>query len=339
MTIMRRANQTVSLGDLLESFFNKRLVEQQNVSQNTVDSYRDTWRLFLRFLTEQKKLPLQKLTLDTVTAESVLDFFMHLETERKCSINTRNQRRAAIRAFAKHGIIHEPRYLAEFHRILSIPSKNYHKKVLGFLTKDEMDAVLSAPNIYTQQGRRDYLLLTLMYNTGARVSEITSICCHDIKGTQILIHGKLNKDRVMPLWSETAKLISNFIAEEELDQEQSLFLNTNHGEPLTRSGVAYILASAVADAVKYCSSLRGKKVTPHTIRHTTAMHLLQSGTDINTIRMWLGHVNLDTTHGYIEADLEMKRNALEKGGIIKPELYSWKPTDDVKAYLDTLGVR
>jgi len=336
--IMRKSNLTVSLGTLLESFFNKRLIEQQNVSQNTVNSYRDTWKLFLRFLTRVKKLSFSQLTLGEITAETVLDFFSYLEAERKCGVRTRNQRRAAIRAFAKHGILYEPQYLEEFQRILAIPAKRYECKVLGYLTRSEMEAVLAAPDLDTSLGRRDYTLLTVMYNTGARVSETVSIRCKDTGEAQILLHGKGGKDRVMPLWPETVRLIANFIAEKHLSPDQSLFLN-ERGKPLTRSGIAYILRAVVAIAAKSCTSLRGRNISPHTIRHTTAMHLLQSGTDINVIRMWLGHVHLNTTHGYIEADLQMKRTALEKGGIMKPEEYSWEPTDEVKAFLDTLGVR
>jgi len=315
---MRKAKTSANLGALLESFFDNRLVEQQNVSQNTVDSYRDTWKLFLRFLITKQNLPVHKLSLDAVTAETVLDFFTHLETERKCGIRTRNQRRAAIRAFAKHGILYEPQYLEQFQRILAIPSKRYESKVMGFLTRTEMDAILAAPDLNTPLGRRDYTLLTLMYNTGARVSETVAICCSDIDGTQILIHGKGGKERIMPLWPETAKLIADFIADEKREPSQSLFLN-ERGKPLTRSGVTYVLEMTVESASKTCGSLTTRNISPHTIRHTTAMHLLQSGTDINTIRMWLGHVHLNTTHCYIEADLDMKRKALENGGIMKPQ--------------------
>jgi len=335
---MRKAKTSVNLGALLESFFNKRLVEQQNVSQNTVDSYRDTWKLFLNFLTNNQKLPVLKLSLEVVTAEAVLDFFAHLESERKCGSRTRNQRRAAIRSFAKHGILYEPQYLEQFQRILAIPSKRYESKVLDFLTRIEMDAILATPDLETSLGRRDYVLLTLMYNTGARISEILSVCCKDIVGSQILIHGKGDKERIMPLWPETTKLIRDFICSEKRESSQPLFLN-ERGNLLTRSGAAYVLETVVESASQTCGSLSAKKISPHTIRHTTAMHLLQSGTDINTIRLWLGHVHLNTTHCYIEADLDMKRKALENGGIMKPQGYSFKPTDEVKTFLDTLGVR
>lgn len=334
---MPKVTLSVSLGSLLESFFNKRLVEQQNVSQNTVNSYRDTWRLFIRFLTLEQDLPLAKLSVDMVTADSVLQFLSFLEIDRKCGVRTRNQRRAAIRAFAQHAILYEPQYMEQFQRILAIPSKRYKKAALCYLTRDEMNAILSAPDTSAENGQRDHALLTLMYNTGARVSEIASVCRCDVNGAKVILHGKGGKDRVMPLWPETVKVLSDFASVGNIDSNQHLFHN-DRGDPITRSGIAYILRMTVASAARSCPSLVEKRISPHIIRHTTAMHLLQSGVDINTIRLWLGHVNLNTTHCYIEADLDMKRKALENGGISKPESYSWKPTDEVKAFLDTLGV-
>ncbi|HOT59919.1 MAG TPA: tyrosine-type recombinase/integrase [Spirochaetales bacterium] len=335
---MRNVKQA-SLGELLESFFNKRLIQQQNVTQNTIDSYRDTWRLLLRYLVTQKGLPISSLTVDMVSAEVVLNFLDHLEKDRKCGASTRNQRRAAIRAFAKHVILHEPKYMAQFERILSIPTKNCEKKLLGYLTEEEMDSIFATFDRNTPDGRRNYALLMLMYNVGARVSEITAVKCKDVGTEQILIHGKGSKERIVPIWPETVKLLNNLIVDEELNPEQKLFQN-NRKKPITRSGITYILNTATTAAVKNCASLQGRKISPHTIRHTTAMHLLQSGADLNLIRMWLGHVHLDTTHGYVEADIKMKRKTLENGGISKPDSgYTWKPTDDVKAFLDTLGVK
>lgn len=335
---MREA-KPISLGEILESFFNKRLIQQQNVSQNTINSYRDTWRLLLRYLVSEKEIPMARLTIDIVTAEVILDFLNYLETQRKCSINTRNQRRAAIRAFASHVILHEPKYMAQFDRILSIPAKNYEKKILGYLTDEEMNFILSTFNRNTPAGLRNYALFMLMYNVGARVSEITSVKCKDIGTNQILIHGKSSKERIIPIWPETAKILTQLMVKEKLGPDQYLFLN-NKKEPLTRSGISYLLGVALVNATKECSTLQDRKISPHTIRHTTAMHLLQSGTDLNLIRMWLGHVHLDTTHGYMEADIEMKRKTLENSGISKPDKgYNWNPTDEVKDFLNTLGIK
>lgn len=334
-----RETKPIGLGEMLESFFNKRLIQQQNVSQNTINSYRDTWRLLLRYLISEEKISMAQLTIDVITAEVILDFLNHLETQHKCSVNTRNQRRAAIRSFAKHVILYEPKYMAQFERILSIPTKNYEKKMLGYLTDEEMTCILSTFNRSTPEGFRNYTLFMLMYNVGARVSEIITIKCRDIGTNQILIHGKASKERIVPIWPETAKLLRQLVVNENLDPDQNLFLNRKK-DPLTRSGISYILATASTNAIKECSTLQGRKISPHTIRHTTAMHLLQSGTDINLIRMWLGHVHLDTTHGYIEADIKMKRKTLENSGISKPgKGYTWKPTDEVKDFLNTLGIK
>jgi site-specific recombinase XerD len=284
-------------------------------------------------------MPISHLTVDMLSAELVLDFLEYLEKERHCGASTRNQRRAAIRAFAEHAILYEPRYMAQFQRILAIPTKNYEKKLLGYLTEEEMDSILGTFDRDTPDGCRNYTLLMLMYNAGARVSEIIAVKCKDVGQDQILIHGKGGKERIVPIWPETVKLLKALINEEGLSPEQHLFLNSRKA-PITRSGVTYILKTASARATESCASLRGRHISPHTIRHTTAMHLLQSGTDLNLIRMWLGHVHLDTTHGYVEADIKMKRRILEKGGIIKPDSgYTWRATDDVKAFLDSIGVK
>lgn len=338
---MSRAAQVTSLGELLESFFVKRLVQQQNVSRNTIDSYRTTWTLLLRFIVETHGCSVSNLTAEMIVADTILDFLDHLQTVRNCSIRTRNQRRAAIRAFAQHAIIAEPRLMEQFQRVLAIPSKITDRKVLGFLTKAEMNAILSSFDRSTPAGRRVYALLLFMYNTGARVSEVTAVRCQDIRQSQILIHGKGSKERVIPLWPNTVKVLLNLADEEQLpvSSPEHLFRNAR-GQPITRSGVAYILDEAVKKAAPGCESLAGRNISPHIIRHTTAMHLLQSGVDLNLIRIWLGHVNLDTTHGYVEADTEMKRRALEKGGITPGSSdYTWKASDDVKAFLDTLGIK
>lgn len=338
---MSRSAKFASLGELLQSFFDNRLIQQQNVSQNTIDSYRDTWKLLLKYIMDTTGCGMSKISVDMITAETILSFLNYLEDKRNCGVSTRNQRRAAIRAFAQHAILVEPKYMGQFERILAIPSKKMEKKVLGYLTKEEMDAVLAAFDRNTISGRRNYALLLFMYNSGARVSEVVAVRCADIRQGHVLIHGKGSKERVVPLWPDTVKCLWALADEKNLSitPTEQLFRNSR-GEPITRSGITYILDEAVKQASKTCNSPVGRNISPHTIRHTTAMNLLQSGVDINLIRMWLGHVNLDTTHGYIEADVEMKRAALEKGGITPGNAsYTWKATDEVKAFLETLGVK
>jgi integrase/recombinase XerD len=338
---MSKAAQFATLGELLESFFDARLVLQQNVSTNTVDSYRDTWKLLLRYIADTTGFSMSKISVEMITAKTVLGFLDHLESGRNCGISTRNQRRAAIRAFAKHAILTEPKYMGQFERMLAIPSKKTEKKVLGYLTKKEMDAVLYSFDRRTVSGRRGYALFLFMYNSGARVSEVVAVRCEDVRQSQALIHGKGSKERVIPLWADTVKVLWDLADEENRSATpaEQLFRNSK-GVPITRSGITYLLEKAVCQASKTCESLIDRNISPHTIRHTTAMHLLQSGVDINLIRMWLGHVNLDTTHGYIEADVEMKRVALEKGGITPGNTsYTWKAVDEIKAFLDSLGVK
>ncbi len=333
------AEASLSLGVLMQHFFNERLVVQQNVSQNTISSYRDAWKLFFTFIAPMKPLG-KSLSLEDVCAKNILQFLTYIENERKCCIRSRNQRLAAFKAFARFSIYTDPSTMAQMQQILEIPRKRHETKVVGYLTKDEMEAILSVPNRKTPSGRKQYALLIFLYNTGARVSEATTIMPSDVtvrKGSsQVLIYGKGSKQRIVPIWDETANiLLEQITANKAIGNDTFIFLNARN-EPLTRSGIAHILAEAVLKAADKCPSLLSANVTPHVLRHTTAMHLLQSGVDINLIRMWLGHVRLDTTHQYIEADLDMKRKALEKGGIILATEHKWVPTDNIISFLESL---
>lgn len=326
---------TKSLGSLLQQFFQYRLTTQQNVSVNTLLSYRDAWKLYTKFLLMDKKRP-ESLCMEDVSAENILRFLDYLENDRGNSIRTRNQRLAAFTSFAQYVLFHDPSRLGQMQRILHIPKKRYERTVVGYLTKSETNALLSSPNRDTNTGKMHYAILYFMYNTGARVSEVTKVTISDLtcrKGySQVLIHGKCNKDRVTPIWDETAQMLIGL--QDTTGEEKHLFRN-REGAAITRSGIAYIVSTAAEKA-----GLDRLNVTPHVIRHTTAMRLLQSGVDINLIRMWLGHVKLDTTHQYVEADLEMKRKALEKGGIVRPQKASkWTPSDELLAFLDDLGKR
>lgn len=333
----RKKAELASLGELLAGFFGDWLIKQGGKSQDTVNSYRDAWRLFLLFLMERKGVCVSAVTLEMLTAESVLDFLEYVVEVRGCGVNTRNQRLAAIKSFSKYAILKEPATMAQFQRILMIPRMRKVERALGYLTKDEMMAMLDAPDRSTPRGRRDYALLLLMYNTGARVSEVTRFCMIDLKRSTVMIHGKGSKDRVVPIWDETAEVIEEFARERKVDDCEPLFAG-NRDESLTRHGVSCIVRKYAQIAKESCPTIDPQKVTPHTIRHTTAMHLLQSGVDVNLIRMWLGHVHLSTTNVYIEADVEMKRRALQKGGIIKGDGYSWTPDEATSQFLTTLGL-
>ena len=337
------AKQTFTLGALIQGFFSERLIKQRNASANTISSYRDTWRLFLKYLSDTLKRNIDKITIADVTAEAILDFLEHLEIDRDCCIRSRNQRLSAFKAFFRYTIFADPTLMVQGERVFSIPIKIYERKVLGYLTKAEIEVILDVPKRNTISGRRHYALMQFMYNTGVRASEVTTIKVSDIKiipgASQVLVNGKGSKQRIVPIWDETANVLLDLISEHGDSSNHNDYVFKNQvGGTITRSGIRYLIDTAVEKAIPKCRSLIGRNISPHTFRHTTAMHLLQSGVDLNLIRMWLGHVKLDTTHQYIDSDTEMKRDALMKGGIIPHSNNSkWKPTAEILAFLDGIG--
>jgi integrase/recombinase XerD len=311
---MTPLRQPPGFATLVRDFFCERLLNQQNASPHTVASYRDTFRILLGFLRDGRKASRTGLTLDDMDAPSVLKFLNHLETGRHNSPRTRNARLAAIRAFVTYVGARDPAALPLAQRVLAIPQKRFHHPLVGHLTRREMDAVLKSPNLSNWSGRRDRALLLVMYNTGARVSEVTGLCRNDVSlgpGAHVRIHGKGRKDRSVPLWKTTVVLLTQWLTEISVAEQTPLFPN-RHGRAMSRSGVEDRLHQAVAAAAASCPSLKAKTVSPHMLRHTTAMHLLQAGVDITVIALWLGHESTGTTHQYVEADLELKRRVLDK---------------------------
>ena len=335
-------SHTDDLAALVQAFFQQCLINQRHASTHTVRSYRDMWKLLLRFLDQSKCKRAGQYSLDDITAETILAFLDDLESSRQCSTRTRNQRLAAIRSFLRYASFSAPERLAQFQRILHVPLRRFEQRILGYLSHEEMDAMLSAPDRRTAIGRRHATLILFLYNSGARVEEAMTLTVGQIrfdKPPQVRLLGKGAKERITPLWEETAQRLAEQIAEQGASglSESPVFTN-RRGERLTRSGVAYILKKYQKKAAGCCPPLEHKDISPHTLRHTTAMHLLQSGVDINMIRSWLGHVRFDTTNEYVEADVEMKRKALAKGGITGlPEGPTrWKPTKDILAFLESL---
>ncbi|MFV0520106.1 MAG: tyrosine-type recombinase/integrase [Lachnospirales bacterium] len=340
--VITLANEKYSLGALVQSFFNERLIKQMNASENTISSYRDNLRLFLIFLADSKKCNISKLTIQDFNADEILKFLNYCENQRNCSVRTRNQRLASLKSFFKYAVYIDPTLFLQNERIMQLPNKKYEHKVLGFLTKSEINSILDAPDRNTIKGRRHYAILLFMYNTGARVTEVTLVKVSDIKiskGTsQVLINGKGSKQRIVPIWDDTAKVLVDLITEQNdtFNPNASVFKNQT-GQTITRNGIRYIVEHYVALALDGTKNTNAS-ITPHTFRHTTAMHLLQSGVDLNLIRMWLGHVKLDTTHQYLDSDVEMKREALLKGGILPANTPTkWKPTAEILDFLNTLG--
>ena len=323
---------------LLQRFFTGRLLQQQNVSPCTVAAYRDTFRLLFVYATrELGKLP-AKLTLEDFNAERVLGFLSWLETERSNRVRTRNARLTALRAFARYVALQCPPALAQAQQVLAIPMKRFEKPLLGFLTRAEVQALLVAPSASTWCGRRDRILLRVLYNTGARVSELLGIEVRDVTlatSASVRLHGKGRKQRTVPLWKETAAEIRHWLTYAGLQPEQRL-LPARSGSPMTRTNVANRLTLAVTAATPSCPSLHGRRISPHTLRHATAMSLLQAGVDITVIALWLGHASPATTHAYVEADLAMKERALAKVAPPGTKRTRYRPTDAVLRFLESL---
>jgi len=327
-----------NLGCLLQDFFCQRLIQQRRVSPRTVASYRDTFRLLLRFAERKLGKPVTKIELNDLDVNLVLAFLDHLEIDRQNNIRSRNVRLAAIRSFFHYAGLQEPSALASIQRVFAVPMKRFEKPMISFLNLKEIEMIMDAPDPKTWSGRRDRVLFAVLYNTGARVSEIVNIKCNDIengKCTAVNLHGKGRKQRVVPLWKRTSQNIRQWLLQIDQHPQNPLFPN-RFGRKMTRSGVEKQLQAAVIKTQEKCPSLKAKKVSPHTIRHTTAMHLLQSGVDLTVIALWLGHESVVTTHHYMQADLEMKKKALNR--MREPNVGStrFKPSADVLAFLDSL---
>lgn len=324
---------------LVQDFFCQYLLEQRNASRHTVASYRDTFRLLLGYADRHLGKKPSDLVLTDLDASFILAFLNHLENDRLNSIASRNIRLAAIRSFLNYAALRDPGALATIQRVQAIPSKRYDQPMLGFLTREEMQAILEAPDRSTWSGERDYAMWATFYNTGARVSEVIALRMRDLdldRRSCVEIWGKGRKQRLIPLWKTTTKILAHWKERVRGEPDAPAFPNRN-GRPLTRSGVEDRLRRAVRKAAEQCPTLRERRVSPHTLRHTTAMHLLQSGVDITVIALWLGHENLETTHHYVEADLEMKRQALENLG--EPSAASsqrYCPSDRLLAFLESL---
>lgn len=323
---------------LVRDFFCERLVNQQNASPHTVAAYRDTFRLLLAFVRRHCRTAPEAMTLAHLDAPTVLAFLDDLEADRGNAVRTRNARLTAVRAFVRYASSRDPTALPLTRRVLAIPTKRFDRPVLGYLTRAEMEAVLGAPDRSDWSGRRDRALFTLMYNTGARVSEAVGLLRKDVHlgpSSAVQIRGKGRKERCVPLWKTTAALLTAWVTEVEPDPRSPLFPN-RFGRPLSRSGVEDRLARAVAVATVGCPSLVGKAVSPHTLRHTTAMHLLQAEVDVTLIALWLGHESPETTHQYVEADLEMKRRVLAK--LDEPPMKTGRPrpAEPLLDFLDRL---
>ncbi len=311
----------------MNAFFNQYLAIQKGLSSNTIFAYRDALKLLFLFAADRYKKAVDKLNIEDLDDGLILAFLEHLETERKCSAKTRNARLAAICTFFNFIGREEPSLLELARKVRSIPQKRTEHKQVDYLDEVEMKALLDSVEPDSRTGSRDKALLLLLYNTGARVSEIVDLKISDLRldsSGQVKLLGKEKKQRACPLWPETVELIKNYIENRNgKDQKnEHLFLNAN-GSPITRFGIRYIVKKYAKSATNRTPSIKCKKVGPHTFRHSTAMHLIRSGNDINVVCDWLGHASINTTHMYVEIDMEMKRRMLQS---IEAPQVNTKPT-------------
>ena len=324
---------------LVQEFFCNYLIAQRGVSGRTVCSYRDTFRLLLLYGQANTKKPPERLTLDDFDAPLVLKFLDHLEKERKNTARSRNNRLAAVRTFMRYVSLRDPTSLPIAHRVLAIPMKRFDRPGLIFLTREEMRAIIEAPDPSTWSGRRDQLMFATLYNTGARVSEVIGLRLKDVQlspNRLVQIHGKGRKHRIVPLWKQTAKQLTEWLRLSDTSNPEAPLFPNRHGKPLSRTGVEARLRRAVVLASATHPALKIRRISPHTIRHSTALHLLQAGVDITVIAMWLGHESPATTHLYIEANLAMKERTLSRLREIPAPRRRWKPSDRLLAFLDAL---
>lgn len=327
----------VTLGPWLRRFLSEHIVTERNLARNTRKSYRDTFSLLLPFVSRKVRKPVDRLVVRDLTSRYVLQFLSHLEDDRGCSARTRNQRLAAIRAFARFIGSRDPALVEWCGHIRAITSKKSMPPPVGWLTKAEMEAMLAVPDRKTRRGRREYALLLFLYNTGARVSEATELKVRDLQigrgnsGHDLAtLHGKGGKTRQCPLWAETKRVLADEILDRPPDD--AVFIS-RLGKPFTRFGVYRLIERYAAQVPE----LADRTITPHVIRHTTACHLVLAGVDINTIRAWLGHVSISTTNIYAEIDLTLKANAVAlcEVGQSKPSR-SWKEDKDLMSFLSAL---
>jgi site-specific recombinase XerD len=335
-------NDKSLLGPWVRRFLLEYAVKERNLARNTQRSYRDTLSLLIPFVANKVVSPIERLKVVDASAERVRLFLLDLEETRGCSVTTRNQRLAAIHAFARFIGLHSPEHIEWCGQIRAIAFKKTTKPLVTYLEKQEMDALLAAPDRKTAQGGRDYAVILFLYNTGARADEAAQLRIADLDLSQtperyqssVEIHGKGNKLRRCPLWPQTVNELAPLV--ERRSSSERVFLN-RCGQPLTRFGIHTMIERYAERVSEGMPSLRTKRVSPHTIRHTTATHLLRAGVDINTIRAWLGHVSLNTTNIYAEVDLEMKAKALAACELTatKPTK-QWREDAGLMAFLQTL---
>lgn len=329
--------KSIDLSSWLQRYFQESLMRQRNVSPATVAAYRDTFRLLLHYLRPRGR-GLDTLSLEVLTAEKVLGFLNHLEQNRGNTVRTRNARLAALRSFV-HYLADwlGPELPTDARRILAIPFKRQAQRMVGFLTRQEIEALLAATTD-TWTGRRDHLLILLLYNTGARISELLALRVQDVQGRHVMqveLLGKGRKHRSLPLWRQTQRQLRQWIRDNHLSPTMPL-LSNRYGEPLTRFGAYQQIKKLICRASLKAPSLQQRPISPHLFRHAFAMRMLETGVAPEVIALWLGHESLNTMHRYVEADLAMKKKALESVAPPKTKPHRFRPSDKLLQFLESL---
>ncbi len=327
-----------TFSELLQAYFTDRLMGQCGASPNTIATYRDTFRLLIAFAQRRLKKAPTSLAVGDLDAPCILRFLDYLETERGVTARSRNNRLAAIHSFFNYVALQEPAFGAIAQRVLAIKSKRQVKKSVDFLTRKEIEALLAAPDQSTCSGRRDRTLLLLAVQTGLRASELVGLRCENVvlgTGAHVRCMGKGRKARCVPLRREVVAALRSWLKERNGQPTDALFPSAR-GQPLSRDGVEYLLNKHVKAAAERCPSLGTKRVSPHVLRHSTAMNLLQNGVDRSVIALWLGHESMDTTQVYLHANLELKEQALAKTKPINGSTRRYRPPDKLLAFLQGL---
>jgi site-specific recombinase XerD len=322
----------------MQAFFTERLARQHRASPHTIAAYRDTMRLLLAYAAQRRNISPCHLDIADLDAPMIAAFLNHLEHQRGNSIRTRNARLAAIHSLFGYAALRHPEHTADISRVLAIPAKRADHTIITFLTDTEADALLTAPDRRTRTGRRDHAWIRLAIQTGLRASELVGLTSRDVHlgtGAYVACHGKGRKDRITPLTASTVTTLQHWLTERQGTPVDPLF-PTNRGGPMSRDALEQRLTHHAGTAQQSCPSLTDKKITPHVLRHTAAMRLLHAGVDITVIALWLGHENINTTHIYLQADLALKQQALDRTTPPDSPPGRYRPTDQLLAFLESL---
>ena len=330
--------KTHPLPAYLQGFFTERLGTQLKASPNTIASYRDTFRLLLKYAADRlRRLPTELQVVD-INADLVGQFLTEIESTRGNSARSRNTRLSAIRSFFKYVAVNEPQLLHHCQRVLAMPAKRHEKRAIDYLTRAEIEAVIAAPDPSTWHGRRDRALLVLTLQTGLRVSELINLSCGDIMlgtGAHVRCMGKGRKERATPIRKDSIKVLRDWLSERGGAYAGPMFISNRNGR-LSRDAVEQIVRKHVLAAIRTCPSLKKKRVTPHVLRHSAAMQLLQNGVDRTVIALWLGHESVETTQMYIHADIQLKEKAMARTQPVKTPPGRYRPDDKLLAFLEAL---